>query len=57
MGVASAMLWNGMQNLRDQGMTEVVLGVDAENPHNALRLYESVGFKVINKDALYQKPI
>ncbi len=57
MGVASAMLWNGMQTLRDQGMTEAVLGVDAENPHNALRLYEGVGFKVINKDALYQKPV
>ncbi len=56
-GVATAMLWNGMQNLREHGMTEAVLGVDAENPHNALRLYEGVGFKVINKDALYQKPI
>lgn len=57
LGVATAMLWNGMKVLRDHGMTETVLGVDAENPHNALRIYEGVGFKVINKDALYQKLI
>jgi len=56
-GVATAMLWNGLKVLRAYGMTEAVLGVDAENPHNALRLYESVGFRVINKDALYQKPV
>jgi mycothiol synthase len=56
-GIARAMLVSGMQTLRDHGMTEATLGVDAENPHNALRLYESVGFKIINKDAVYQKPI
>jgi mycothiol synthase len=56
-GLAKAMLASGMKLLRDSGMTEVVLGVDAENPHNALRLYESVGFKVINTDAIYQKPL
>jgi GNAT superfamily N-acetyltransferase len=56
-GLAKFMLVSGMQVLRDHGMTEAVLGVDAENPHNALRLYESVGFKILNKDAVYQKAI
>ncbi len=56
-GVARAMLTNGMKVLREQGMTEAVLGVDAENPSGALGLYKSVGFMVLNTDAIYQKPL
>jgi ribosomal protein S18 acetylase RimI-like enzyme len=46
-----------MRVLRERGMTEAVLGVDAENPSGALGLYESVGFTVLNKDTLYHKRI
>ena len=38
------MLLKGMRLLKDEGMDTAVLGVDAENPSGALRLYESVGF-------------
>jgi ribosomal protein S18 acetylase RimI-like enzyme len=56
-GLARSLLVSGMQVLRERGMTEAVLGVDAENPTGALKLYESVGYRILNKDAIYQKPI
>lgn len=36
-------------------MTEAVLGVDAESPTGATRLYDAAGFTVLNQDVLYQK--
>jgi ribosomal protein S18 acetylase RimI-like enzyme len=36
-------------------MTEAALGVDAENPSGALRLYESVGFRVVKQMGIYRK--
>ena len=57
LGLARAMLVSGMKVLREHGMTEVALGVDAENPTGALRLYESVGFKVQNRDTVYRKAL
>ncbi|MBW4505556.1 MAG: GNAT family N-acetyltransferase [Scytonematopsis contorta HA4267-MV1] len=44
MGLGRAMLLAGLQRLSDKGMEFVRLGVDADNPNGALRLYESVGF-------------
>jgi ribosomal protein S18 acetylase RimI-like enzyme len=56
-GVARALLVESLRVLAARGMTEAVLGVDSENPTGALRLYESVGFKTINQDALYRKTL
>jgi ribosomal protein S18 acetylase RimI-like enzyme len=56
-GLARALLVDSLKAMRERGMTEAVLGVDAENPTGALRLYESVGFRVLNKDAIYQKAL
>lgn len=44
MGLGRAMLLAGLQRLKDDGVTTAKLGVDAENPTGALRLYESAGF-------------
>jgi ribosomal protein S18 acetylase RimI-like enzyme len=38
-------------------MTEAALGVDTKNPTGALRLYESVGFQVVNRATVLQKPL
>lgn len=43
-GLGRALLLNSLIALRARGLTEVGLGVDAQNPTGALRLYESVGF-------------
>jgi ribosomal protein S18 acetylase RimI-like enzyme len=40
---------------QDMGMTEAALRVDTENLSGALRLYESVGFQVVKRGAVYRK--
>jgi ribosomal protein S18 acetylase RimI-like enzyme len=51
------MLLAGMRALKDAGMDVVKLGVDAENPSGALRLYENVGFEVVYTNVAYAKDI
>jgi ribosomal protein S18 acetylase RimI-like enzyme len=56
-GVARALIVESFKVLRDQGMTEAALGVDAENLSGALRVYESVGFRVVKRSTAYRKPL
>ncbi|HEU5015974.1 MAG TPA: GNAT family N-acetyltransferase [Roseiflexaceae bacterium] len=57
LGLGRAMLLAGMRALKDAGMDVVKLGVDAENPSGALRLYENVGFEVVYTNVAYAKDI
>ena len=54
-GLAGALIVRSMAALRDRGMTEAGLGVDAENPSGALRLYEKFGFRRIRTWVFYRK--
>jgi GNAT superfamily N-acetyltransferase len=45
-GLASAMLAESLRIVRDAGATRAALGVDQQNPHRALTLYERLGFRV-----------
>ncbi len=56
-GLGTAMLLRGMQLLKSEGMDTAVLGVDAENPSGALRLYESVGFASVQTSVTYSKDL
>jgi mycothiol synthase len=56
-GLGRAMLRAGMQRLQAAGMDTAVLGVDAENPTGALRLYESVGFTPVVTTVTYRKDL
>jgi mycothiol synthase len=56
-GLAKALIARSMRLLQEQGMTEAGLGVDAQNPNGALRLYESLGFRVTKKFMTYEKPL
>jgi ribosomal protein S18 acetylase RimI-like enzyme len=38
-------------------MDTATLGVDAENPSGALRLYESIGFKQVRSSTTYSKDL
>jgi ribosomal protein S18 acetylase RimI-like enzyme len=40
-----------------QGMTEVGLGVDTQNPNGALKLYEYLGYKKDKTFINYRKPM
>jgi ribosomal protein S18 acetylase RimI-like enzyme len=44
-GLAKALIARSLHLLKEQGMTEARLGVDADNPNGALRLYQSMGFR------------
>ena len=57
MGLGTAMLLAGMRKLKEDGMDTAVLGVDAENPSGALRLYEAVGFKQVRSSTTYSKDV
>jgi mycothiol synthase len=54
-GLAKALLAHTFIALRERGMTEAMLGVDAANPTGALQLYESVGFETYKRSAVYRK--
>jgi ribosomal protein S18 acetylase RimI-like enzyme len=56
-GVATALLLQSLVLLRDMGFQEATLGVDAENPSGALRVYERVGFRVVKTWSIYRKPL
>jgi ribosomal protein S18 acetylase RimI-like enzyme len=56
-GIAKALMARCMRELKARGMTEAALGVDAENPSGALKLYEKMGFRVVKKATFYRKPL
>ncbi len=56
-GLASALIAESMRALRDAGMTEAALGVDAENISGALRVYENLGFRRARTGVAYRKPM
>ncbi len=56
-GVASALICASFDALRGVGMTEAALGVHAENPTGAFRLYESLGFEIDSMWLSWHRPI
>jgi mycothiol synthase len=56
-GLAYALVMRSLELLRERGMTSAWLGVDADNPLGALRLYEKAGFAVDTRAAAYRKPM
>lgn len=56
-GVAKALISRSFQVLKDEGMTEAALGVDAENPTGAVQLYTGMGFQTVKQSATYRKPL
>jgi mycothiol synthase len=56
-GLGRAIVAESLKVLRDAGMTSARLGVDAENPHGALGMYESLGFGVVERGRIYRKAL
>lgn len=56
-GLAKALCARSFRILREQGMDEAWLGVDAANPTGALRLYEQLGFTVTRRWEAYGRPL
>lgn len=54
-GLARAMTLASFHRLREAGMAEAMLGVDATNPTGALQLYEGVGFEIYRREGAYRR--
>ena len=56
-GLARALLMRSLRMLKDLGMTEAALVVDTQNPLGALGVYESCGFRMEYRSAIYEKGV
>ena len=56
-GLGRALIAAALVELRERGIEEAMLGVDAENPTGALALYEGLGFEVKVRTKRYRKPL
>ncbi len=56
-GLASALIARSFDVLRREGMDEVALGVDYENPSGACRIYERLGFRKSQQYTRYRKSL
>jgi mycothiol synthase len=56
-GLARALIVRSLALLRDRGLQSAALGVDAENPNQALGLYESCGFRVASSTTAFRTAI
>jgi len=56
-GIGRALLQHVFAEFRRRGDPHVGLGVDADNPTGATRLYESVGMRVIKEDVIFEKDL
>jgi ribosomal protein S18 acetylase RimI-like enzyme len=56
-GLAKALIALSLIALKERGMTEAGLGVDAENISGALHLYESMGYRLVKTSTIYRKPM
>ncbi len=56
-GLARYLLVQSIVKFREMGMEETALGVDADNPNQALNLYESVGYEVVKHSVTCRKPL
>ncbi|MEO6458695.1 MAG: GNAT family N-acetyltransferase [Chloroflexia bacterium] len=55
MGLGRAMLLAGLHKLKENGIDDAMLGVDADNPTGALGLYESAGFSKYKTAVAFRK--
>jgi mycothiol synthase len=54
-GLARTLIARSLHALREQGMNEAALHVDADNETGALRLYKTMGYQVVNRSVNYRK--
>ncbi len=55
-GLARALIARSLVLLKERGLDEGVLGVDADNPTGALGLYEKIGFVTFERSTAWRKP-
>jgi mycothiol synthase len=56
-GLGLALLQHAFGEFYRRGVPHVGLGVDADNPTNATRLYEKAGMRVLKEDVIFEKEL
>ena len=56
-GIGTRLMLHSLENLKAKGMTKAVLGVDDQNPTEAIKLYEKVGFGAKKKDFIFERAL
>jgi mycothiol synthase len=54
-GLARTLIVRSLQAQKAAGMSESALAADSDSASNVTRLYESCGFRVVSRDAIYRK--
>ena len=54
-GLARALIALSLKAVKERGMIEAALGVDAQNVTGALQLYESMGYRPVKRASQYRK--
>jgi mycothiol synthase len=54
-GLAKALIARSLNLLKEKGMMEACLGVDAQNLSGAFKLYEGMGYRIIKRSVNYRK--
>jgi ribosomal protein S18 acetylase RimI-like enzyme len=55
-GLSRAVMLEGLRRMRDGGMSQAIVSTYEDNPA-ALKLYESVGFQIVNRLGTYEKDV
>jgi len=56
-GIGARLMLHGLERLKAKGMTKAILGVEDENPTQAMRLYEKLGFKVKRREVVLEREV
>jgi mycothiol synthase len=56
-GIGLALLQHAFTEFHRRGEPHVGLGVDADNPTGATRLYEKAGMQVLTEDIVFEKEL
>jgi len=56
-GIGARLMLHGLERLRARGMTKAILGVEDDNPTQAMRLYEKLGFSVKKRESILEREV
>lgn len=56
-GIGRSIVAESLRVLKRAGVAGATLGVDAENPHGALGIYEGIGFRITKQGRIYRKEL
>ena len=56
-GIGKALLVEGLSRMRGRGATHARIFTNLNNPHRAIELYESLGYRIVQRLPRYRKPV